>query len=118
MRARLSLGLAIAMAVMPAEAQINPFRGESEGLSKEDLSLLNEAAEDLYETSPGSVGRAAEWRNSQSGNAGRVTLLKVYEFKGMPCKQVRHDIKLRNRADLNRFVIDSCRVSDGSWKIR
>ena len=53
---------------------------------------------------------------AESGNGGTATLIDRFQHKGMPCLRIQHDIKLNKVADPFRFIIDRCRVADGSWK--
>ena len=35
----------------------------------------------------------------------------------MPCRRIQHDITIDGVADPFRYIIDSCQVADGSWKL-
>jgi len=116
----LSLALAAfllaAAVVPPAQAQLNPFTRSGFELSQEDIDLLKAAAAKLYigETAP--VGKAEAWSNEKTGNSGIVQLIGLFDYKGLPCRRLQHDITIKGVADPYRFIFDRCKTADGSWK--
>jgi hypothetical protein len=118
-RTKRQLVLALALAAcgpVAAQAQMNPLKGEI-GMSEEELTAMGAAAAKLYSdpaTAPGSVER---WQ-APSGTAGTVRLAETYEFEGMPCARLLHEVKRTGAADPQTFTIDRCRTAEGDWKIR
>lgn len=100
----------------PAEAQVNPF-GRNIEMSREDMRRLGEAESRLYAQEPPAVGSTETWSNPKTGRSGTVTLIDSFERNGMPCRKLRHDINPRRHQPSYQFVIDRCRLPDGSWKI-
>jgi hypothetical protein len=114
-RSRLALVLAlVAGGALSAQGQMNPKRDIA--MTEEELSAMGAASAKLYAdpaTAPGTVER---WQAS-SGTAGTVQLAGTYEFDGMPCARLLHEIRRAGAGDPQTFTIDRCRTPDG-WKIR
>jgi surface antigen len=96
---------------------VNPFGRSGFELTNSDVPLVTEATRPFFEDATVPVGTVKSWSNPKSGNGGTATLVDRFEQKGMPCVRIQHDIKLKTVADPFRFVIDRCRVADGSWKM-
>lgn len=114
---RLVLAMVLAAGgVTGAQAQMNPLKGGI-AMSKEELTAMGSAAAKLYtdpHTAPGTVER---WQ-AASGTAGAVELARTYEFEGMPCAHLRHQVKRAGTSDPQSFTMDRCRTPDGEWKTR
>jgi surface antigen len=109
------LFVAVVLPVATAHA-INPFGQSGFELTNSDVPLLTEATRPFFEDNTVPVGTVKSWSNAESGNGGTATLIDRFQHKGMPCLRIQHDIKLNKVADPFRFIIDRCRVADGSWK--
>jgi surface antigen len=96
---------------------VNPFGRSGFELTNGDITLITETTRPFFEDDTVPVGTVKSWSNAKSGNAGTATLVDRFEQKGMPCRRIQHDIKLKKVADPFRFIIDRCRVADGSWKM-
>lgn len=120
MIARRSLGALVfatlVLQIATAHA-VNPFGRSGIELTNDDVTLLTEATRSFFEDDTVPAGTVKSWNNPKSGNGGTATLVERFEQKGMPCRRIQHDIKLAKVADPFRFVIDRCRVADGSWKM-
>lgn len=104
--------------VVPAGAQINPFGPYStDNLNAEDRRLAEEAASKVYRADPPSIGAEQSWANSGSGNSGTITLVRVHDYQGLPCRTLEHRIKVHGRNEPIVFHIDRCRTAAGEWKI-
>ena len=105
--------------VLPAETAhaINPFSRSGFDLTGSDVQILMETTRPFLEDDTVSIGTAKTWTNPQSGNNGMATLIARFEHQGMPCRRIQHDIKIKTKADPFRFIIDRCRVADGTWKM-
>ena len=112
---------AVAFAVLillPVVAQaVNPFRRSGFNLTDSDVDILTETTRPFFDDDTIPIGTAKTWTNPQSGNGGTATLINRFDQKGMPCRRIQHDIKLKNMADPFRFIIDRCRIADGTWKM-
>lgn len=104
------------VAGLPAQAQLNPFTRSGFELSQEDIDMLKAAAAKLYEGETAPVGKAEHWANDQTGNSGIVQLIGLFDHQGLPCRRLQHDITIKNVDDPYRFIVDRCKVADGSWK--
>ena len=101
----------------PTHAFVDPFKGSGFVLDESDLALVKTAAGKLYSTDGLEVGAVEEWTNPETGNHGTVKLIRKHEYKGLPCRRLQHDIKLKRIIDPYRFTLDRCKVADGEWKI-
>jgi surface antigen len=112
------IGIAIAGLGATASAQINPFGPySSDNLTADDRQLAEEASRTMYQASAPTVGAARSWSNNSSGNSGTVTLVKVHDYQGMPCRTLQHRVQMKGRAEPVVFHIDRCRTQAGEWKI-
>src|ERR1051325_4541822 len=60
----------------------------------------------------------ASWANPASGHSGRITLLRKFMRQGNPCEQIEYRILTSQRTErADRYVFNSCRQPDGSWKL-
>lgn len=96
---------------------INPFARGGFELTESDIALLKGAAKNLYLAEEVEIGTVETWNNPESGNYGTVTLTLKHAYKGLPCRRLQHDIQVKAVEDPFRYIIDRCKVSDGSWKI-
>ncbi len=99
-----------------AVAQMNPFGLSGFTLDQGDIDIITKAVEPFYEEPPPAAGTSVTWENDASGSRGTATLMKVYEINDMPCRRIRHDIRVKNVSTLFTFTVDRCQVADGSWK--
>jgi len=106
----------LALQIGTAEA-INPFGRSDFELSDSDVKLLTETTRPFFENDSIPIGTVSSWSNPETGNSGTAALVERFEQNGMPCRRIQHDIKLRTVADPYRFVVDRCRVADGTWKL-
>jgi len=107
---------ALMLPLAPAHA-VNPFGRAGFELTNSDVTMLTETTRPFFEDDSIAIGTVKSWSNPKSGNGGTATLVERFEQKGMPCRRIQHDIKLKKIADPFRFVVDRCRVADGSWKM-
>jgi len=87
------------------------FGRDMRRLNAKDIELLEQTVRDVLDARL--PGAAASWENSESGEAGRASVLRVYEQNGMPCAQVEYVFTTGNR---HRYVLPFCR-KDGEWKM-
>jgi surface antigen len=118
LRRTLSALLFVALMLLAATVHaVNPFGRSGFELTNGDVALITETTRPFFEDDTVPVGTVKSWSNAKSGNGGTATLVDRFEQKGMPCRRIQHDIKLKKVADPFRFIIDRCRVADGTWKM-
>jgi surface antigen len=83
-------------------------------LSTEDIDIMHETAVPLFST--GEIGQSGAWANPASGKKGSITLQKIYELKGMPCRRLEYLMNAPNITS-TRTIVDWCRVATGEWKV-
>lgn len=114
---RLAVALPLLLLVAStAQAQLNPLKRQF-GLSEDAIAELSAAAERLYahpEVEPGAV---EDW-TADDGSAGSVQLVRRYEYEGMSCAHLLHQIKRSGEADALSLTSDRCLTPEGEWKIR
>ncbi len=108
---------AIVMGGASLSHAINPFKRSGFELSEKDYDLLKAAAQKLYLAETVEVGAVEAWDNAETGNNGTVTMTRKHAYKGLPCRRLQHDIRIKTTADPYRFIVDRCKTSDGSWKL-
>jgi hypothetical protein len=103
----------------PCLAQISPFGWDPSTavLTDEDWRLLWEATVSLNRTPEAAAGETRAWSDATSHNAGKVTLMRVYESKGTPCHALRYAISFFDRGGPQEYNFNWCRTPGGQWKI-
>jgi surface antigen len=115
--AKFALAAALLLAVQPARAQLMGRLWETNvTLTRADLDMIQETLRQKIHGKP--AGTTAAWSGTASGNSGSMTLLQVTERQGQRCERIEY----RNQSPekwrpSDRFVLTSCRQSDGSWKL-
>jgi surface antigen len=112
----LTAAISILTAAHTATAQINPF-SRNRLITDDDLQLIEAASSKLYKVDSPQLGTTEQWSNSNSGNAGSVTLTQVFEQDGMPCRKLLHRITVKGEQEPAMFVFNRCRVKSGEWKL-
>ena len=86
------------------------------GLTKDDYDRMQAAAARLYEGR--SIGTIERWRSPDTRDAGEVKLVQSFDVKGMPCHTIDYTIRFDTKRDRpDHYILNWCRVSDGTWKI-
>ena len=80
-------------------------------LNYKDMQLLQKSVREVLEVR--SPGASANWEDHETGEAGRASVLRIYEQDGMPCAEIEHIFTSGNRY---RYVLPFCR-KDGEWKM-
>lgn len=101
-----------------AHAQLNPFRGyKGPTLTKEDMDARSSAALKLLNNDPASVGQKETWIGPKTGNQGTLTIRRVFERSGMPCRSVKSAVVYKQTQTRREFSLIVCRVATGEWKL-
>ena len=109
------LAVALVLAALPAAAQ-SPAplfgKGPAERFTKEDNRLFLEAWRKALDEAP--ENQPMTWENPETKHGGELTVLRSFEWRGHPCREVR----VRNQADGRKSdsVNNACRV-DGKWRL-
>jgi surface antigen len=105
---------ALALAAACANAQIYGLLKDapSSYFNDVDMQLFQEAATKALES--GAVNQTITWQNPKTRHHGDITVLREFESKQRPCKQVR----VRNDANgvKSDVRLDVCTI-EGKWKI-
>jgi surface antigen len=119
MTARLKylLPLALVLAAAPAAAQLmGPLWETNVALTRSDLDLIETALAHKVHGSP--AGTTVRWHDPETGNSGKIVLLKVFEQNGERCEQIQyHNYSPDKWRPNDHFTLTSCRQPDGSWKL-
>lgn len=105
------------IAWLPAEAQfLGPGLESNIELTKHDLDIIHSTVDQQVHGK--SVGATASWSNPESGNYGKITLIKKYSVNGLPCETVGYTLATRRMAvPPEHYMLNSCRQPDGHWRI-
>ena len=102
----------------PARAQINPFRAyKGPTLAREDLAAGRDAARKLLDGDQPSVGQAESWTGPSTGNQGTLTIRRVFERAGMPCRSLASEVLYRRTRTRSSYTLTTCRTAGGAWKL-
>jgi hypothetical protein len=80
-------------------------------LNGKDMQLLQRTMREVLDVRL--PGASANWKDPDTGESGRASVLRIYEQDGMPCAEVEHVFTNGNRY---RYVLPFCR-KDGEWKM-
>jgi len=105
----------LAAAALPAAAQNwTPLLKDTpaERFDEEDLRLFKEAArKTLAEAPPNQV---IDWENPKTRRSGDFRVLHNFQWKGLPCKEVR--VRTQGDGRHSDVVRYACR-KDGRWRL-
>ena len=109
------LALVIAAVAAPAAAQnwVRLLKNTpAERFDEEDLRLfLDNARKTLAE---GKVNETSSWENPKTRARGELTVLRNFESKGLPCKEVRMHNEAQGRKNTSELSL--CQV-EGKWRL-
>ena len=108
------------LATAPAWAQFipAPFGTDllPDGMTREDVDIVTATSAKLYGNDGATVGTTEAWSNPKSGNRGTMTLTRMFQHDGMPCRQVTHKIRISGRNE-QTYTFNRCKVATGEWKL-
>lgn len=103
----------------PAAAQYGKAFRNSPKLSSQDVAIIRKAVREDLTGKP--KGTTLPWSNPESENSGTVTLLDRFDSAGRDCRRVRYVVKPGPKQPAGvitgSYVLTSCRLADGSWKL-
>ena len=99
--------------------QISPFDGGfmTQNLTDTDINLLFATAKQLNETKGVQTGDKRMWSNAKSGNAGTVSVTRVFQSEGLSCHGLRYDLAQTPKRPAQTYTADWCKTASGEWKI-
>ena len=87
---------------------------ETSFLTAEDINMIKYEALQLAEH--GDAGDTREWKNKNSFNYGKLTLLRVYKEDSQTCREIKVDFYSRDNESDAR-TLRGCKQPDGSWLV-
>ncbi len=113
---RLVCGIVIAGLAAPAvlSAYGQHFPSDYD-LNSRDLEIIRQSAAPLFSTD--AVGQSQAWTNPQSGKRGSITLMGVYQLRGLPCRRMEYATFTPLHPGPDRLTFDWCQIATGEWEI-
>jgi len=117
MRPSVLIALAAALAALAPVASAQNWVGilkntPAERFDEEDLRLFLDASRKALNESPDN--QAQIWENPKTRAHGDITVLKSFESKGLPCKEVRVRSEAQGRKGDNKLNL--CKKDD-KWRL-
>lgn len=102
-----------------AQAQINPFgKWAQPGLTKEESTLVSNAAKSVYEKPDVKVGDRADWKSDKTGNSGWVEAMRLFKYKEYNCVELLYGFNIKDAEQArNTITLNRCKGPDGTWKV-
>ena len=82
------------------------------GLTAEDIEQIRDTTLKIVKT--GNMGAELKWKNPDSGNRGKISVVKEFEENFVDCKEIRTEIWIKDDKS-HDFNVVFCRQEDGSW---
>jgi surface antigen len=110
----LFVAAALALASSAASAQfVNMLKGgPAEFFDDSDIHMFLDVARKTLDE--GADEQTLAWKNPKTGHGGELTVVKHFESKGHPCKEVRVRNEAQGRTSDMRHNV--CNV-DGKWRL-
>lgn len=90
-----------------------------QALTAEDIRLIRDANLEIVKT--GVRGTTMKWKNSQSSNEGKLSVVREFQENGVSCKELREEIWAgrekfwAGREKTHDFNVILCLQPDGEW---
>ena len=109
--------VAVAVLCLPVHAQLLGLGLETNiELNKQDLSIIRQTVYQQVHGRP--VGTTAKWSNPQSGNAGKIALVRKFTRNGQRCETLDYRLTTRRRpVGPEHYRLSSCLQPDGQWRL-
>ncbi|RJP94386.1 MAG: hypothetical protein C4518_03450 [Desulfobacteraceae bacterium] len=88
---------------------------KAQELTTEDLRLIRETAIEIVKN--GTRGATMKWKNPESRNEGRISVVREFQDNGVACKEAREEIWHKTEKT-HDFKVIFCLQADGSWARR
>jgi len=109
---------ALLLAATASHAQFGQGFWTSANLTKSDIKVIRKIVRGELAGKPN--GTTLPWKNPDSGNSGKVTLLNSFPSKGRACEKVQYYIdpgpNQPASAQPSTYVITSCKLANGTWQ--
>ena len=113
MKAFLTIVLALVAAPVAAQNWVGLLKnGPAERFDEEDLRIFMDTARKVL--AEGKDNEKVSWSNPKSSARGDITVLRSFEWKANPCKEVRIQNQAQGRKGDVTFGM--CSV-DGKWRV-
>jgi len=112
---RLMLAILLAAASFPAAAQnwVGLLKNTpAERFDEEDLRIFMDTGRKALNETPD--GQSVTWENPKTKARGEITVVKSFESKGRPCKEVRLHNEAGGRKGNSQLSL--CKVED-KWRL-
>jgi surface antigen len=112
---RLFLAVALLMSAFPAASQnwVGLLKnGPAERFDDEDLRIFMETARKAL--NEGADNQTASWENPKTKARGEVTVVRRYEWKKNPCRELKVHNEAQGRKGDSTFNL--CQV-EGKWRL-
>jgi surface antigen len=109
--------VAVALACLPVRAQLLGLGIETNiELTRQDLSIIRQTVYTEVHGRP--VGTTAKWSNPQSGNSGKIALVRKFTRNGQQCETLDYRLTTQRRATRpEHYRLSSCLQPDGQWRL-
>ena len=115
-RVILSVLLVVGCLTLPAQAQINPFRGSvGTPLNNDDIAALTDATNRLLQRPQLATGDSESWSNPKSGAHGTVTTGSATQRKSLACRAMIYRHIVPGPQAERSGTLTWCKTKDG-WK--
>jgi surface antigen/regulator of replication initiation timing len=84
---------------------------EMQGLTNEDMEIMNDAARNLASKS---VNEVTTWKNPETGTYGNIKLLNIFEQNGRECRTALFEVWKQGKTKIAKEV-SFCKNEQGSW---
>ena len=113
MKVLVAIALALASSAATAQNWIGLLKNTpAERFDKEDLRIFVATSDKALDETPD--GQTLSWENPKTKAHGDITVLRSFESKGLPCKEVRVRNEAQGRKGDNK--LSWCKV-DGKWRL-
>ena len=110
--------IAAVLVWLPAQAQYYLGFGVETNieLTKQDLEIIRQTVDRQVHGKP--VGTTAKWSNPTSGNSGKIRLVKKFTRNSQQCETLDYRLVTKRRpAGPEHYVLSSCLLPDGQWRL-
>jgi surface antigen len=101
---------------LPAQAQLLLGLETNISLTHQDLAIIRHTVNEQVHGRP--VGTTGEWSNPQSGNSGKIALVRKFTRNGQQCETLDYRLTTTRRpAGPEHYRLSSCLQPDGQWRL-
>lgn len=113
MKLRLAILLAVISPLAMAQNWVGLLKNTpAERFDEDDLRIFMDAGRKALNDTPDN--QSVKWENPQTRAHGEITVLRSFESKGLPCKEVRVRNEAQGRKGDNKLNL--CK-KDGKWRL-